>query len=191
MESGLEALRAELRKNAERQARELEAEGERQAKEIIGQAYEQAKQLLAAAEEEAKALAHEEQGRVSAARLKAGQIVAEAREQGISLALKGLMKELSQSAGAKGASREEYEKLFLKLGKRALREIEGGAVRCRKSDAPLAKKLGGLGEPIDCAGGLVVESPDGRIRLDASFESLAEEHRDELSRKAFELLYEK
>jgi len=98
---------------------------------------------------------------------------------------------LVSSASARNAEKSGYAKAFQKLARNGLKQMESGAIRCRKQDAAMARKLGRLGEPLECSGGLVIESPDGRVRLDATFDGMLEEHKDELGRKAFELLFGK
>lgn len=191
MSGGLEGVKADLRKHAEeKSARELE-QGDAEGQRIVEQARAQAKQVLERFEQEARLQAAEESLRVSAARLRAGKIVAEAREKCIASTISEMMGLLASGASPRNASNSGYEKLFAKLARQALKQVEGGVIRCRKQDAPLARKAGRVGEPIDCSGGLVIESADGRVRLDGTFEGLLEEHKDELNKKAFELLFEK
>lgn len=191
MSEGLQAVKAELRKDAEKNAREALEEGDAEAQRILEEARAQAKQIISRAEGEAQQQAAEEASRVSGARLAAGRIVAEAREKAIGQVLASLLGELSESASPRNSSKGGYGKLFQKLARQGLKEVEGGVIRCRKQDAPLAKKFGRVGEPIGCKGGLVAESADGRVRLDATFEGLLEEHKDELGSKAHELLFGK
>lgn len=189
--NGLAAVINELRKDGERKANALIEEGEADAQRTLVEAKQQAKAIVEKAGLEATAQALEESSRVSAERLKAGMIVAQAREQAISKTMEQLLENLSSSSSPRNASKSGYEKLFGKLAKEGLKQIEGGVIRCRKQDAALSRKFGRLGEPINCSGGLVIESADGRIRLDATFEGLLEENKDELGKKAFELLFEK
>lgn len=188
---GLDAVKQELRKDSERKANALVEEGEAEAQRILSQAKKQAKEIVERAEGEATQQAGEQSSRVSAARLKAGMLVAQAREQAISKAMQQLLAALSTSSSGRSASKSGYERLFGKLAKEGLRQVEGGVIRCRKQDAALARKFGRVGEPINCSGGLVIESSDGRVRLDATFEGLLEEHKDELGKKAYELLFER
>lgn len=191
MSEGLQAVKAELRKDAEKKAAQALEEGDAQAQAVLEEARAQARQIVSRAEEEAQQQALEESSRVSSARLAAARLVSEAREKAIGHALDSLLDELSSSASPRNSSKSGYEKLFQKLAKQGLKEVEGGVIRCRRQDLALARKAGRLGEPISCKGGLVVESADGRVRLDASFEGLLEERRDELGRKAFALLFGK
>jgi len=191
MHEGLDPVKDELRQDAQQQAKAIAEQAEEEGERIVNVARQQAKEIVFKAKQEAEMLATDEATKVSSSRLRASKITAEAREQAISAALVELLEVLSSQASAKGDSRKQYEKLFAKLAKTALSQVEGGVIRCRQQDAALAKQFGALGKPLDCSGGLAVESPDGRIKLDATFEGLIEELKDELKKKAFALLYGK
>ena len=68
--------------------------------------------------------------------------------------------------------------------------IKEALISVRKQDAPIAKKYGKVRE-IDCIGGAIIASPDGRMRIDSTFEALIEKRRGELEQKAFELMFSK
>lgn len=187
-DAGLDALKRELRRSAEEKAALLLQEGEAEAQQVLAQAREQGKQLIERAVEEAILVSAGEASRISSARLRARKISSEALEQGIGKAIAALLKQLASSSSPRNSGKSGYAKLFPKLAKKALLEVDAGVIRCRKQDAGMARKLGRVGEAISCAGGVLVESPDGRIKVDATFEALVEEHSEELKKKAFELL---
>jgi len=67
-------------------------------------------------------------------------------------------------------------------------------VYVNSEDSKLAKKMKGVklaGSAIECAGGAIVTTQDGRIRIDNTFEANFEERKDEMRKHIFDLLFKK
>jgi V/A-type H+-transporting ATPase subunit E len=69
---------------------------------------------------------------------------------------------------------DEKRRLYKAMMARAAAEIRSGKVRCRKGDEMLLSGFQGfsVGEPIDCRGGFIAVSQDGRVEVDMRFEVL-------------------
>ena len=68
----------------------------------------------------------------------------------------------------------EKKKLYQALMARVTKEIPTGKIRPAKKEESLFSSIGAfkLGEPINCIGGFIAESPDGKLEMDMRFEVL-------------------
>lgn len=73
-----------------------------------------------------------------------------------------------------GLAPDVKKRLYSALMARVAAEMPSGKTRCRKGDEGLLSGFPGFstGEPIDCAGGFIAVSLDGRIEVDMRFEVL-------------------
>ncbi len=180
-------LRKEVSQSAEKQVRELNKQADNEAKVILAKAQAEASQLLSLSLEQARTLAKDEERKISSAHLHARKIVAQARDEMISssifLAREKLVAEAEKQSPA-------YKKLFERLAKAGVKEFGDKAViACAKQDAALAKEYAGSVKSIDSPGGLVISSPDGKIQLDYSFDSILDENREQFKQIAFKQLF--
>ncbi|MFH0835191.1 MAG: V-type ATP synthase subunit E [Candidatus Micrarchaeota archaeon] len=185
---GLDKLRNEIRERTGRQVKAEEGKAAEERTEILAQARKEAKKLIETervkSEEEAKGARVE----VSAARLKAHRMAAEAREEVVREVIAEMRNELEELAGSKA-----YEKTFEKLVKEGAKEVgEEFVLHVRPHDRELAKKYGPVGkEPITTIGGVIVSTKDGRVQANNTFEALLEEHEEEIKREVFAKLFGK
>ncbi|MBI5635568.1 hypothetical protein HY993_01245 [Candidatus Micrarchaeota archaeon] len=184
---GLAELRKEVSLSADRQVREINKSADNEAKAILAQAQVQADKLLAQSLEQAKALAKDEERKISSAHLHARKIVAQARDEmissSISLAREKLVAEAQKQSPA-------YKNLFERLAKSGVKEFgPKSVISCLKQDAALAKEHADSVKAIDCSGGLVISSSDGKIQLDYTFDSILDENREQFKQIAFNQLF--
>ena len=181
----LDQLRKEIRQESARQRsvalKDAEAEGER----VLKDAERAAKALLDEARKKARDEASQKLSQVSAARLEGKKRVAEARDAVVAEQLADVRTALAEFADS--GKCDAVLKDLADQGQRAL----GGNVRilARKKDGGKLKKWGyaDVGE-IDCWGGCIVASVDGRIRVNNTFEALYEQSLDKLRQAIFEEL---
>lgn len=184
---GLNELRKELAKNADKQADAIIDEAKANAKAITSSAEKTAKEMVAKAETEGKALAVEEARKVSSARVRAKHIESQSRENVLAVAFKQLRTEVAKTPSKK----KDYERLFNVLLERALSEVgKDATVHCRSADASLAKKLAGKVESIDCLGGLRAVSKEGTVIVDYTLDALLEDYSDELRSQMYQELFD-
>src|SRR3989338_6980541 len=169
---GLEELRKGVLDKAQEEARALARETEAEAGALMQKAEAQRKELLEAAGHEAREMVESEKGEAIAnANLEAKRELAKAREELVASVEEQAWKELLSVR----KNKKEYAALLHKLidkGRKALHdESAGGDVLAyvNAEDAKLVGELKGAklaGDAIECAGGAVVTSADGRVRID-------------------------
>ena len=159
---------------------EVRRDGETKAQAIVKAARSEAQAILDAAREQAKAY---EASRLEAAARESEAAKAQAASRAESEARKAILSaeaELRQSLRAKvlahfaGLPAKTRGVHLLALPATALKVIPTGSVWGAEADATALKSLKGYthGGSIPITGGLVVESADGRTRLDLSYETL-------------------
>jgi V/A-type H+-transporting ATPase subunit E len=183
---GLEKIQQGILSGAEEQRRRmLEEEAKAQADAILAEAQEQRKRALEQAKREAGELVTRERNeKVAAARLRARRMLAEAREDALNEVMQRLRAEL-----AAYAKKRDYEKTLRRLAESAAKEIGGDVVlHTNKHDERFLLR-DGMGQSIECIGGVLVSSKDGRISINNTFDALLEERREELRSRAFSMLF--
>ena len=84
---------------------------------------------------------------------------------------------------------KEREIHIKSLIKKAESEIEIGTILCNQSDKAFAKNY--KTEDVRIIGGIIAESPDGKVRIDLSYEAMLAELKERLSNEINTLLFEK
>lgn len=189
----LEELREEIIEKAKKETYEVLKEADLEAKKILLDAKTKGEQEIENARQEAtRVIERQKSERLSAARLEAKMILAEAKEESV----KAVQEEAWNSL-EKIRKGRDYEKLLRELIQQATDAIDGIAViHANKQDLKLAKKIveetrtaSVSNDAIDCAGGALVTSKDGRVRVDATFNALFEEHDEYMRRTAYAELF--
>jgi V/A-type H+-transporting ATPase subunit E len=184
----LESLKQELKRKTAAEVQRMENEGRAEAKRIRDDAKGEAAKRSEIAEKEADEFVEREKMRIPAARLKAKRIMQDAKYGMVAEALQ----ELGELLGKKTSSRREYERMLGELIEEGLKELGGkdAQISVRKQDMQFAKKFGRVKE-MDCTGGAIVTSEDGRMRINNTFEALMEKQKERLQQQAFELMFGK
>lgn len=181
----LDKLGRDIRERAERQAEKTLEEARGQAKGVIAEAKREAEERKRAAAKEAEEEAKGKEREVYAARLRAKKIVGQAKDALARECLDGVLNELEAYSETKA-----YEKTLERLIAEGKRELGSDAVvYVKKPDGKTAARHAKVAGFIETRGGAVIESKDGRLRADNTFEALVEEKREELSRRIFSELY--
>ncbi len=180
-------LVAEVRQEATAKANHVLNEARKNAKHLSLEAKKEADLILAGEKARALEEAEARSSIVSGARLKAKQVVTEARNKLVEEAVEDLRRELLEFAKSR-----EYKAVFSKLAKQAVSVMKRDCdLLVAKRDLALAKSLGYNAKPFDMLGGAIASSKDGLIRVNNSFEALLEERNDAVRQKAFEELFGK
>ena len=190
----LETVVEDIRDEARARAEEVRTDGESRAEEILEEAERDAEEVLEAAEREVeRQVAQEREQKVSSAKLEAKQQRLEARRE----VLKDVRDEVeARVADIDGDEREELTRTLLEA---ATAEFDGdGTVRVRGRDddeellESVLEDFKGfeIGEPVDCLGGVVVESDASRVRVNNTFDSVLEEVWEENLREISARLFE-
>lgn len=183
---GLEELEARLEQNAEKEIAAITAKTDAEEAQILADAREKAKDVKKKAQEEAASIAEKERtSAIAAARLEAKRIENHAREKAVEAGLNAICERL-------GDLRDDprYQDLLVSLIARGKKEL-GDDMRVAAANADLAyiKKIGKKADAIDTAGGVLMTSPDGRIRIDATLERLFAHERERLRRDIYLRLF--
>lgn len=193
---------------------EINREAEQKIKYLLDEAREQAEKIRQEAEERGKVRAEwilrkaetqaeiEKQRIVASARLEARKKKLETQEKLINEVFQGLKDRLASLPD------EEYLETVKALLLESLKELDVDSVVLRSNErtlglikensrsikAYITKNLGRkveieLGEPIQTMGGILVESADGRVRVDNTFEARIERLESELRARIAKALF--
>ncbi|HLC48396.1 MAG TPA: V-type ATP synthase subunit E family protein [Candidatus Norongarragalinales archaeon] len=184
----LDGLKQELKRKTAIEVARIENEGKAEARRIREDARKDAEKREKIAEKEADEFVEREKMRIPAARLKARRIIQDAKYGMVERALA----ELGEILEKKTANKREYEKMLGGLIEQGIREIgsKDPVIMVRKQDAAFGKKFGKVME-IECMGGAIIASEDGRMRINNTFEALMEKGKEGLEQQAFELMFGK
>ncbi|MDK2869935.1 MAG: V/A-type H+/Na+-transporting ATPase subunit [Pyrococcus sp.] len=182
-EQKIKYILEEARKEAEKIKEEARKRGESRAEWILRKAKTQAEL--------------EKQRIIATARLEVRRKKLSVQEEYISRVLKEVTSKLSN------LSEEEYLETVLALLKEAIKELEVKEIRVYSNEKTLAlissrieeirRELGDvsieIGSPIQTIGGVVVETKDGNMRVDNTFEARMARFESELRSKIAEILF--
>ncbi|MDD5172310.1 MAG: V-type ATP synthase subunit E [Candidatus ainarchaeum sp.] len=139
-----------------------------------------------AEKEVGKLLMEQRNERIAWARLESKRVIAEARED----AIKGVLEDFFDSMKTVRKS-PEYKKFLNARVADALEELGAGAtIHVVKGDKALtAVKNAKVVEDLEGLGGALVESADGKFRMNLTLETLFELRRDEVRKEIYEILF--
>ena len=176
---GLEAVVNEIREKGRKEVEATRAGTRAEVEEILKDAQARAAAIKTSAEEEAdRAATHIINQEASAANLVVKRQVLNAQ--------KTLLDQVyTASLAAVGDLPAEFqEKALTELLKRAAKEIKKGVVHANERDTPVVEKILGqvkslsgyrAGDPVEIAGGVIVESNDGELQIDYSYRTFLDE----------------
>ncbi|MEM4137058.1 MAG: V-type ATP synthase subunit E family protein [Candidatus Anstonellaceae archaeon] len=165
--------------NAKQENHQILEEAKKQAKKILQQASLQAEEFSKNYLEE----------KLAAAKTEEQRILIQAREEAVEKALADLWQEFS-----KFSSSSTYPKYLKKLVSMALEEIDSKSVvaLCNAKDKKLLQSFGlKVEKTVDCAGGVIVQTKDGKVMVDYTFESIFEQKKPLLKTQIASILAEK
>ncbi|ASJ11496.1 V-type ATP synthase subunit E [Thermococcus thioreducens] len=200
---GAELIIQEINREAEQKIQYILSEAQKEAEKIKEEARKRAEARAEWILRKAQTQAETERQRIIAnARLEVRKKRLEVQEELIQEVITALRERLAE------LSEEEYFPMLIDLTVRALEELGGDACIVRSNEKTLkllesklgefrkavAAKLGrdveiSLGEPISTIGGVLVEAPDGSVRVDNTFESRIERFESELRAEIAKALF--
>jgi vacuolar-type H+-ATPase subunit E/Vma4 len=185
---GIEKLKNSLLSEAKEEAQQIVQTAQSHVSGMLQEEKAREKKLRESAEKEVKrTLAEQRNERIAWARLEAKRIGAEAREDAINNVLEEFFNEL-----AKARKSPEYKKFMKNSIPTAAAELDGKVtVHVVKGDKALVPKLKNakIAEDLSGLGGALVESADGRIRVDLRLETLVDTGRDEIRKQIAAALF--
>jgi len=187
---GLNDLKKEMLRKAQKEAERIASGQKEKDNALLADARKEGKRVVEEAKKEVALLIENERNeQTAAARLQARKIISDAKEDVVERALEQAFEELKKLRNS-----DEYKEIFASLIKEGLREIgKDAVVYVNKNDAKLAHGPGvKLADKfIDCAGGALIESRDGRVRVDNTLEASFEEKKESLRKEVFTRIFAK
>lgn len=174
---GLEEIEKDISADADDKIKKLKTETSQNKKEILSKAQADAEKRLEDARREAEAtLEHLRKKKIAAARRRAKQTLLLGKEKVVDKALAKVRAGLEDFVNGK-----QYEKNLKKCAQKAAEEAGPGCrIYARAKDRSLLKGLNLAKDPLECIGGVIVESEDARIRIDATIDRIFEDKRDRI-----------
>ncbi len=178
---GIEKLTSSLLKDAEGEADGIVKAAEGHVRKMKEDERAKITGLKKNAESEVeKVLKEQKNERLAWARLEAKRLVSEAREDAINNAIEDIFASLKELKKSK-----EYKNFISKEVSAALKEFKGTkiVVHVAKDDKKLLPKLPNgckVVTDLDALGGAVIETQDGKMKVDLTLETLFELRRDDL-----------
>jgi len=208
MSSGIEKIIAEIEKSAAQESEAVLSEARKRADRVLAEARAEAlrreRAVLLKGEQEAN---QEAQRIVAEARIRARRAEIDAREKVLQQALDQAQQMLQAMTAQGAAYKAALERLTyaaaISSGAEALEilmsqrdrqllsqdDLRGIAARI-SSEQGIAARLTCAQESLDCRGGVVLRSADGRVRVDNTFEARLDRLRHALRTEAARLLFQ-
>lgn len=187
---GIERLTSSLLKEADEEAAKIVQAAEGHVKGMKEEERSKHAALKKEAEKDVEKLLSEQKNeRLAWARLEAKRVTAEAREDAINGAIDDFFSSIKEVKKSK-----DYRAFLSKNVSAAVKELKGMKlkVRIRKEDKKLLPKLPNgckIANDLDALGGAVIETQDGKMKIDLTLETLFELRRDELRKMIAEKLF--
>ncbi len=185
---GIEKLKGSLLSEASEDAQKIVEAAETHVKGMLEEERSRKASMKKDAEKDVARLLDEQRNeRIAWARLESKRITAEARED----AIEGVLEDFFESL-KKMRKTPDYKKFLARAIASGSEELGGGSVTVHlaKGDKALVPEYKGkVVEDLEGLGGAILESADGKIRIDMTLETLFESKRDEIRKKVYEKLF--
>ncbi|MEM2947926.1 MAG: V-type ATP synthase subunit E [Candidatus Anstonellales archaeon] len=185
----IEKLSSSLLADAKKEANAKIRNAEKQVEELLSHAKkewaEKEREVLKQAEEIIK---EERKERIAWARLESKRRIEEAKDEVVKKVMDALaerFKRYKKSTGYESFLKGLVKKAETEMGKRSM------VLHVAKGDGRIVRGMGVVKEDLDSLGGVVVESRDGSVRVDYSFETLVEMKKEEIRRIVYAGVFER
>ena len=185
---GFEDLASELHKHAEAEGRKLVHASEKAAEKIEDAAKEKADEAVKAAKKEALAYSKQESSeRITSAKLSAKKIVDEARDSAVEKCLLQVWAQFKSDSLKKSA----YPALLDRMVREGVRELgsNDAVVYVRDEDKGLVSGYRLAKLPPEYSGGAIIESANGRIRVNKTLEEIFVQRKSEIRKQIYDKLF--
>ena len=185
---GFEELATELHKGADTEGKRMIHASEKNAGKIVEDAKEKAEEILKAAKKEAAEFAKQEASeKTTSAKLAAKKMVDDARDE----AVEESVKQLWQRFKADAMKKSVYPGLMGKLVSDGTTELGTAnvAVYARDEDAQYIKASEVRKLPAEYCGGVIVESMDGKVRVNKTLEEMFAQKKPALRKEIYTRLF--
>lgn len=185
---GYEGLATELHKNADAEGRKIIRAAENSAEKTVDEAQAKAKEIMDSAKKEAHAFVKQEgTERLTSAKLSAKKILDEAKDDAVERAVRAIWSGFKSQALKKSV----YPDLFSKLLKEGVEELgtTKAVVYVREEDRQFVSGYKAEALPPEFSGGLIIESLDGKMRVNKTLEEIFSQNKNELRKKIYTKLF--
>jgi len=184
---GIERLKGSLLSEAQDDARRIVDAAEAQAKAMMDEERAKRDSMKSKAESEVSELLEEQRNeRLAWARLESKRVINEAREDAIKNVLEDFFEQFKDVRKS-----PEYKRFVARSVSAAAELGSGSIIHVVKGDKALlgTPKDAQVVEDLDGFGGALVESANGKIRMDLTLETLFESRRDEIRKQIYDKLF--
>jgi len=185
---GFEELATELSKGAEAEGKKLIHAAEKSAGKMVEEAKEKSEEQLKAAKKDAADFAKQEAAeRITSAKLAAKKMVDEARDEAVAAS----MEQLWQRFKANSMKKSVYPGLLDKLVKEGTAElaVSQPIVYARNDDRQYLQGCQFKELPSEHCGGVIVESPSGKVRVNKTLEEIFAQKKPALRKEIYDRLF--
>jgi len=186
---GFEELVSELSRNADAEGKKHLRAAEKNSEKIVEEAHEKADTIVKAAKKEATDLSKQESSeRITSAKMSAKKMLDEARDEAVEKSLVQVWQKFKSSALGKST----YPALLNRLAREGMDEIgseERPTLYIRDEDRPLVSGFSTKKLPPEYSGGVIVESANGRVRVNKTLEELFAQRKMQLRKQAYDKLF--
>ncbi len=166
---GLEKVVADILEKGKHDAAKFKEEGEAEKTVILNQAREEAAKIKAKKEAEVAKIVEKTRTReLASAKLEIKKIKLNSEKEALDQVFAQAIAQLQN------LPKKKNEHLLKVLIDKGTKEIGNGRIYCSQKDVETVKHMSKLqfGGAIDCAGGVVIESSDGLVKVDYTYETL-------------------
>lgn len=185
---GFEELAHELEKHSEAEGRKIISSAEKAAEKVIEAANEKSAEIIRAAKKEASEFAEQESAeRLTSAKLEAKKIVDEAKDDSVETALAQVWQQFRSDSLKKPA----YSAIFSRLLSEGISELgkSEAVAYVRDEDRSLVQGMKLAKLPSEYSGGLILESLDGKVRVNKTLEEEFLRIRESLRKEIYARLF--
>ncbi len=190
----LDTVVDDIREEGQTRAEDIRAEAEERAEEILDEGERDAEEILKNAEQEVeRQIEQEREQKLSSTKLEAKQERLAARREILQSVREDVAERIAQLEGDR---RESLTRTLIEAAAGEFTEADVVTVQGREADQALLETVVEdydgyeVGEPIDCLGGVVVDSDESRLRVDNTFDSILEDVWEDRIREISERLFE-
>ena len=183
----LEQLVNEIEKNATLKANSIIEEAKKEKERIIKQSKLKAMEIEQQTKQNAiKFALAQQKEKLDAAQNEKERIIKQAKEEAVLAALNQVWEEFKKYSKDKN-----YPKYLRKLAAMALEELgqSDTVFLCNEQDKKLLQKTFKIQQTIECSGGLIAQTKDGKILVDYTFENIFEQKKQALKNKIIQMLF--
>jgi len=185
---GFEELASELHKSAEAESKKIVHASENEAKKIVKKAHNDSQAVLQQAKKNAAEFVKQESSeKLTSAKLSAKKIVDEAKSDAVEASLKQVWQAFRKNA----LVRETYPVILSRLIESGLSELKSqqATVYVRDQDKELVQGFATKSLAKQYSGGAIIESEDGKVRVNKTLEEIFSQKKPELRKQAYDKLF--